>query len=232
MLDFAAVLTTSGLLIWQHTSHDEADALANLSAETLLDGSTCEVGPSRLEWLQTTDGRLAFLVRTLTGCYRKPVTALAQIATPRVLPFPQSSQLLKAFRAEFIASHGPLLESMAGLTQGDRSPTVYAVVGPSGWEDALARWDIAFLDLVASFDNFQSTIDSSTAEPLLTGDGATGAQSSRLAWRCGVLHTRSADPTVADDEEIARNINALRNRRGKTVARGGGRAVSSGRDSP
>jgi hypothetical protein len=202
MLDFSAILTASGLLLWQYNFTEEADVLSGISSDVFAgDGTSIEVAGSRIQWVRDPTGRLIFLVRQL-GFSRTSADAERQVGTPRVLESPRTYDLLRAMRRDFMAIQDSNVTSVIDATSG---APVSHLSRPrhlirQDWLPLFRSWEPTFLSLAAHYSDSKllpSRPPSACDEAVITANGSWGVvqepqhtrHDARHRERCIKLHS-------------------------------------------
>ncbi|KAI8998762.1 P-loop containing nucleoside triphosphate hydrolase protein [Trametes punicea] len=229
MLDHCSISHKGGVVLWSrsftpaasHAAASPSSPVNSLVREALIEGRSSdgkyEKDGYAVKWTFVNDLELIFVV-----------------AYQRILQLTYVEDLLTALKALFVKLFQPFLTTFVA------SLHVTSTAKLSSSADTSASWDFskAFDGWDAVFDKLLRGLEDKAAQERRTRSGhviRTAAEVSPPAEDISTIPTQS-DDNVLDEERIARNVQALKNRlRGRgaqPVRRGRGRAdVASGRDS-
>ncbi|KAH9997500.1 SRP54-type protein [Russula vinacea] len=227
MLDHCSIVHKGGIVLWSRSFTPEASQLASSSAspvnglirDTLIEGRTAEQKYEKdgyaVKWTFVNDLELIFVVayqRILQLTYVDDL--LGALKTVFV-------KLFQPFIAAFVASLHAVNNTAVALSNSASEPTRWNFV------KALEGWD-------ATFDKLLKGLESKAAEdrkyrlrptarlpPTTSSPGSSDIDTRRI------LASAESHPGTVDEQQIARNVQALKNRlrgRGGTRAAGRGRA--------
>ncbi|KAG0706306.1 SRP54-type protein [Suillus ampliporus] len=232
MLDHCSISHKGGVVLWSRSFTPEASQLASspsspvnsLIREALIEGRTAEEKYEKdgyaVKWTFFNDLELIFVV-----------------AYHRILQLTYVDDLLAALKALFIKLFEPFLATFVASMHAVKSGKLSSAAA----RDSLKTWNFA-----QAFEGWDGVFDK-----LLKGFADKAAQERKSRYRpvapalpdttppSDDLSTVPSESSIAvqDEQQIARNVQALKNRlRGRGGRRGGGRGMTkvdsgSGRDS-
>lgn len=224
MLDHCSISHKGGVVLWSHSFTPEASHIASTAAspvnslirEALIEGRTAEQKYEKdgyaVKWTFVNDLELIFVV-----------------AWQRILQLTYVDDLLTAMKALFIKLFEPFLTafvaSLHAMSKGKPGTS------KSSWTftEAFQGWDKLFSDLLKSFEDKAAQERKSRLRPFARADQAEQT----LSDDSSTVPTESPE-APQDEQQIARNVQALKNRLRGRGGRRGGRGMSrgeSGRDS-
>ncbi|TCD60922.1 hypothetical protein EIP91_009295 [Steccherinum ochraceum] len=225
MLDHCSISHKGGIVLWSRSFTPDASRVAasaaspvnSLVREALIEGRTGEEKYEKdgyaVKWTFVNDLELIFVV-----------------AYQRILQLTYVDELLAALKTLFIKLFEPFLATfLASLHAVD---TGKSSEGAVSWNFAKAfeNWDKLFDKLLASLEGKAAQDRKARAKPIQYQN----VEPSPAVDDLENAPSDSADNTM-DEEQIARNVQALKNRLrgkgGRMVKRGGGKDVGSGKDS-
>ncbi|KAK7023937.1 signal recognition particle binding protein [Favolaschia claudopus] len=230
MLDHCSISHKGGIVLWSRSFTPEASHLASSSAspvnslirEALIEGRTTEEKYEKdgyaVKWTFVNDLELIFVV-----------------AYQRILQLTYVDDLLAALKTLFVKMFQPFLASFVASLHAINSgkATVLEAANAFSFADAFDGWDKMFDKLLRSLEDKAAQDRKSRLRPAVRP--AIEETSTPPSEEVETLPTQSPD-TPLDEQQIARNVQALKNRLrgrgGKRGGRGGGRSdAGSGRDS-
>ncbi|KAI0306777.1 SRP54-type protein [Multifurca ochricompacta] len=230
MLDHCSIVHKGGIVLWSRSFTPEASQLTSSSSspvnslirDALIEGRVAEEkyekGGYAVKWTFVNDLELIFVV-----------------AYQRILQLTYVDDLLGALKIVFVELFQPFLAAfVASLHAISSSAVVLSMTEATRWnfENALEGWDIAFDKLLKGLENKAAEDRKLRLRPAARPPPTPSPGSSDV----DLLPTESQPGTV-DEQQIARNVEALKNRlrgRGGTRAPGRGRTRKdprNGRDS-
>ncbi|KAJ7771734.1 signal recognition particle binding protein [Mycena metata] len=230
MLDHCSISHKGGIVLWSRSFTPDASQLAASSAspvnslirEALIEGRTTEEKYEKdgyaVKWTFVNDLELIFVV-----------------AYQRILQLTYVEDLLGALKALFVKMFQPFLATFVASLHAINSgkTTVVEAASAFSFADAFDGWDKMFDKLLRSLEDKAAQDRKSRLRPVVRAPVAES--SSPPSEELETLPTQSSD-APQDEQQIARNVQALKNRLrgrgGKRGGRGGGRAdAASGRES-
>ncbi|KAF7359352.1 Signal recognition particle binding protein [Mycena sanguinolenta] len=230
MLDHCSISHKGGIVLWSRSFTPHASHLASSSAspvnslirEALIEGRTADEKYEKdgyaVKWTFVNDLELIFVV-----------------AYQRILQLTYVDDLLAALKTLFVKMFQPFLATFVASLHAINSgkATVVEAASAFSFADAFDGWDKMFDKLLRSLEDKAAQDRKSRLRPVVrpTVEESSTPPSEELE----TLPTQSSD-APQDEQQIARNVQALKNRLrargGKRGGRGGGRAdTGSGRDS-
>ncbi|KAJ7273230.1 signal recognition particle binding protein [Mycena rebaudengoi] len=231
MLDHCSISHKGGIVLWSRSFTPDASHLASSSAspvnslirEALIEGRTTDEKYEKdgyaVKWTFVNDLELIFVV-----------------AYQRILQLTYVDDLLTALKTLFVKMFQPFLTTFVASLHAINSgkATVLEAASAFSFTDAFDGWDKIFDKLLRSLEDKAAQDRKSRLRPVgrpPVEDTTTTPPSEDSE----TLPTQSPD-VPQDEQQIARNVQALKNRLrgrgGKRGGRGGGRAdAGSGRDS-
>ncbi|KIJ60644.1 hypothetical protein HYDPIDRAFT_160601 [Hydnomerulius pinastri MD-312] len=232
MLDHCSISHKGGVVLWSRSFTPEASHITSSSAspvnslirEALIEGRTAEEKYEKdgyaVKWTFVNDLELIFVV-----------------AYQRILQLTYIDELLIALKALFIKLFEPFLAtfvaSLHAMSNGKLTPST-ARDAATSWNFAKAfdGWDNVFDKLLKGFEDKAAQERKSRFRPVTHADQISPSPPSD---DFGTLPSESSD-VPQDEQQIARNVQALKDRLRGRGGRRGGRGVSrvesgSGRDS-
>ncbi|KAG6879601.1 hypothetical protein C0992_000881 [Termitomyces sp. T32_za158] len=215
MLDHCSISHKGGLVLWSRSFTPEAAHLASSSAspvnslirEALIEGRTTEEQYERdgyaVKWTFVNDLELIFVV-----------------AYQRILQLTYVNDLLSALKSLFVKSFEPFLTSfVASLHTSNSAKSAIGNLTSWNFAQAFEGWDAIFDQLLKNLENKAAQDRKSrlrTAARSAVDDSTPPSDDQST-----VPSLSSATPH--DEQQIARNVQALKNRlRGRGGRRGGG----------
>ncbi|KAL4074638.1 SRP54-type protein [Scleroderma yunnanense] len=227
MLDHCSISHKGGVVLWSHSFTPKASHIASsasspvnsLIREALIEGRTAEQKYEKdgyaVKWTFVNDLELIFVV-----------------AYQRILQLTYVDDLLTAMKALFIKLFEPFLTTfVASLHAMSKGKPATSDNGQPSWNFARAfeGWDKLFANLLKSFEDKVAQERKSRFKPLTTADQAEPETPSDDS---STIPTQSPE-APQDEQQIARNVQALKNRLRGRGGRRGGRGMSrieGGRD--
>ncbi|KAH9981519.1 P-loop containing nucleoside triphosphate hydrolase protein [Lactifluus volemus] len=229
MLDHCSIMHKGGIVLWSHSFTPDAHQLASSSAspvnglirDTLIEGRAAEQKYEKdgyaVKWTFVNDLELIFVV-----------------AYQRILQLTYVDDLLGALKTVFVKLFQPFLAAFVASLHAVNSSAVAlsnSASDPIRWNFAKAfeGWDAVFDKLLKGLENKAAEDRKSRLRP--------AARSPPLTSSPGSSAPADSHPGTVDEQQIARNVQALKNRlrgRGGSRSAGRGRArgdPGSGRDS-
>ncbi|KAJ6618343.1 SRP54-type protein [Mycena sp. CBHHK59/15] len=229
MLDHCSISHKGGIVLWSRSFTPDALHLASSSAspvnslirEALIEGRTTDEKYEKdgyaVKWTFVNDLELIFVV-----------------AYQRILQLTYVDDLLAALKNLFVKMFQPFLATFVASLHAINSgkATVVEAANAFNFADAFDGWDKLFDKLLRSLEDKAAQDRKSRLRPVVR---PPVEDSSPPSEDLETLPTQSSD-APQDEQQIARNVQALksrlRGRGGKRGGRGGGRAdAGSGRDS-
>ncbi|KAJ6500475.1 signal recognition particle, alpha subunit, N-terminal-domain-containing protein [Mycena sanguinolenta] len=230
MLDHCSISHKGGIVLWSRSFTPHASHLASSSAspvnslirEALIEGRTADEKYEKdgyaVKWTFVNDLELIFVV-----------------AYQRILQLTYVDDLLAALKTLFVKMFQPFLATFVASLHAINSgkATVVEAASAFSFADAFDGWDKMFDKLLRSLEDKAAQDRKSRLRPVVRP--TVEESSSPPSEESETLPTQSSD-APQDEQQIARNVQALKNRLrargGKRGGRGGGRAdTGSGRDS-
>ncbi|KAJ7168181.1 signal recognition particle binding protein [Mycena crocata] len=230
MLDHCSISHKGGIVLWSRSFTPDASHLASSSAspvnslirEALIEGRTTDEKYEKdgyaVKWTFVNDLELIFVV-----------------AYQRILQLTYVDDLLAALKTLFVKMFQPFLATFVASLHAIRSgkATVVEAASAFSFADAFDGWDKMFDKLLRSLEEKAAQDRKSRLRPVVRA--SLVEDSSPPSEDLETLPTQSSD-APQDEQQIARNVQALKNRLrgrgGKRGGRGGGRSdAGSGRDS-
>ncbi|KAJ6547089.1 signal recognition particle, alpha subunit, N-terminal-domain-containing protein [Mycena capillaripes] len=229
MLDHCSISHKGGIVLWSRSFTPDASILASSSAspvnslirEALIEGRTTDEKYEKdgyaVKWTFVNDLELIFVV-----------------AYQRILQLTYVDELLGALKTLFVKMFQPFLATFVASLHAINSgkATVVEAASAFSFADAFDGWDKMFDKLLRSLEDKAAQDRKSRLRPAVR---PSVEDSSPPSEESETLPTQSSD-APQDEQQIARNVQALKNRLrgrgGKRGGRGGGRPdAGSGRDS-
>ncbi|KAJ7261356.1 signal recognition particle binding protein [Mycena haematopus] len=230
MLDHCSISHKGGIILWSRSFTPDASHLASSSAspvnslirEALIEGRTADEKYEKdgyaVKWTFVNDLELIFVV-----------------AYQRILQLTYVDDLLAALKTLFVKMFQPFLATFVASLHAINSGKAAVVEAASAFSfaDAFDGWDKMFDKLLRSLEDKAAQDRKSRLRTVVRP--TVEESSTPPSEESETLPTQSSD-APQDEQQIARNVQALKNRLrgrgGKRGARGGGRAdAGSGRDS-
>ncbi|KAJ7090258.1 signal recognition particle binding protein [Mycena belliarum] len=230
MLDHCSISHKGGIVLWSRSFTPDASHLASSAAspvnslirEALIEGRTTEEKYEKdgyaVKWTFVNDLELIFVV-----------------AYQRILQLTYVEDLLAALKTLFVKMFQPFLATFVASLHAINSgkATVVEATGVFNFADAFDGWDKIFDKLLKSLEGKAAQDRKSRLRPVVlppVEDSSPPSEDLETP-----VPTESSD-APQDEQQIARNVQALKNRLrgrgGKRGGRAGGRAdAGSGRDS-
>ncbi|CAK5279367.1 unnamed protein product [Mycena citricolor] len=230
MLDHCSISHKGGIVLWSRSFTPDASHLAASSAspvnslirEALIEGRTAEEKYEKdgyaVKWTFVNDLELIFVV-----------------AYQRILQLTYVDDLLAALKTLFVKMFQPFLATFVASLHAMNSgkTTIIEATTALSFAHAFDGWDKIFDKLLKSLEEKAALDRRSRLRPVekaLVDDLSSSPPSEELE----TLPTQSSD-TPQDEQQIARNVQALKNRLrgrgGKRGGRGGRSEAGSGRES-
>ncbi|KAJ7470304.1 signal recognition particle binding protein [Mycena latifolia] len=230
MLDHCSISHKGGIVLWSRSFTPDASNLASSAAspvnslirEALIEGRTTDEKYEKdgyaVKWTFVNDLELIFVV-----------------AYQRILQLTYVDDLLAALKTLFVKMFQPFLAtfvaSLHALNSG--KATVVEAASAFSFAEAFDGWDKMFDKLLKSLEEKAAQDRKSRLRPVVRPPPVE--DSSPPSEDLETLPTQSSD-APQDEQQIARNVQALKNRLrgrgGKRGGKGGGRAdAGSGRES-
>ncbi|PCH38272.1 signal recognition particle binding protein [Wolfiporia cocos MD-104 SS10] len=224
MLDYCSISHKSGILLWSrsfaptsHAAGSVTSPVSSLVREALVEGRTAdnsfEKNGLAFKWTFVNDLELIFVV-----------------AWQRILQLTYVEDLLNALKTVFLKLFEPFLTAFVASLHAASSVSGQA---SSTWNFATAfeNWDSVFDKILRGFEEKATQDRRSRAKPAIR----PAAEPSPPSDDSSTIPSQS-NAVAVDEQQIARNVEALRNRLrgrgGRTGRRGPARGdTSSGRDS-
>ncbi|KAJ7702343.1 signal recognition particle binding protein [Mycena rosella] len=229
MLDHCSISHKGGIVLWSRSFTPDASHLASSSAspvnslirEALIEGRTTDEKYEKdgyaVKWTFVNDLELIFVV-----------------AYQRILQLTYVDDLLAALKTLFVKMFQPFLATFVASLHAINSgkATVVEAAGAFSFAEAFDGWDKMFDKLLRSLEDKAAQDRKSRLRPVVR---PPVEDSSPPSEDLETLPTQSSD-APQDEQQIARNVQALKNRLrgrgGKRGGRGPGRAdTGSGRES-
>ncbi|KAF8184914.1 signal recognition particle, alpha subunit, N-terminal-domain-containing protein [Mycena galopus ATCC 62051] len=230
MLDHCSISHKGGIVLWSRSFTPDASHLAASSAspvnslirEALIEGRTADEKYEKdgyaVKWTFVNDLELIFVV-----------------AYQRILQLTYVDDLLAALKTLFVKMFQPFLATFVASLHAINSgkATVVEAASAFSFADAFDGWDKMFDKLLRSLEDKAAQDRKSRLRPVVRP--LVEESSTPPSEESETLPTQSSD-APQDEQQIARNVQALKNRLrgrgGKRGGRGGGRSdAGSGRDS-
>ncbi|KAJ7871436.1 signal recognition particle, alpha subunit, N-terminal-domain-containing protein [Mycena olivaceomarginata] len=230
MLDHCSISHKGGIVLWSRSFTPDASHLASSSAspvnslirEALIEGRTADEKYEKdgyaVKWTFVNDLELIFVV-----------------AYQRILQLTYVDDLLAALKTLFVKMFQPFLATFVASLHAINSgkATIVEAASAFSFADAFDGWDKIFDKLLRSLEDKAAQDRKSRLRPVVRPQ--IEESSTPPSEELETLPTQSSD-APQDEQQIARNVQALKNRLrgrgGKRGGRGGGRSdVGSGRDS-
>ncbi|KAF7338667.1 Signal recognition particle binding protein [Mycena venus] len=225
MLDHCSISHKGGIVLWTRSFTPDASHLASSSAspvnslirEALIEGRTTDEKYEKdgyaVKWTFVNDLELIFVV-----------------AYQRILQLSYVDDLLAALKTLFVKMFQPFLATFVASLHAINSgkATVVEATSAFSFADAFDGWDKMFDKLLRSLEDKAVQDRKSRLRPVVRP--AVEESSTPPSEELETLPTQSSD-APQDEQQIARNVQALKNRlRGRGGKRGGkrGRAVGYG----
>ncbi|KAG6331518.1 hypothetical protein ID866_7567 [Astraeus odoratus] len=220
MLDHCSISHKGGVVLWSRSFTPEASHIASSAAspvnslirEALIEGRTAEQKYEKdgyaVKWTFVNDLELIFVV-----------------AYQRILQLTYVDDLLTAMKALFIKLFEPFLTtfvaSLHAMSSGKPSPSKN---GNTSWNvvKALDGWDNLFDKLLKTFEDRAAQERKSRFKPL---NRANHTEPDLPSDDSSTAPTKSPD-VPQDEQQIARNVQALKNRLRGRGGKQGGRSVA------
>ncbi|KAI0282196.1 P-loop containing nucleoside triphosphate hydrolase protein [Russula aff. rugulosa BPL654] len=232
MLDHCSIMHKGGIVLWSRSFTPEASQLASSSAspvnslirDTLIEGRTAEQKYEKdgyaVRWTFVNDLELIFVV-----------------AYQRILQLTYVDDLLGALKTVFVELFRPFIAAFVASLRAANNTAVAlsnSASDPTRWNFAKAfeGWDATFDKLLKGLENKAAEDRKSRLRPTARPPTTPSPSSSDVDAPSAESH-----PGTVDEQQIARNVEALKNRlRGRGGARAAGRGRArgdpgSGRDS-
>ncbi|KAH9966425.1 SRP54-type protein [Russula dissimulans] len=232
MLDHCSIMHKGGIVLWSRSFTPDASQLASSSAspvnglirDALIEGRAAEQKYEKdgyaVRWTFVNDLELIFVV-----------------AYQRILQLTYVDDLLGALKTIFVKRFQPFITAFVASLHAVNSTAIAlsnAASGTTRWNFAKAfeGWDVAFNKLLKGLENKAAEDRKSRLRPTARPPLSTTPSPSTSDIDAPPAESH---PATVDEQQIARNVEALKNRlRGRGGTRGRGRArgdLGSGRDS-
>ncbi|KAH7889911.1 SRP54-type protein [Phlebopus sp. FC_14] len=231
MLDHCSISHKGGIVLWarsftpeaSHVTSSPASPVNSLIREALIEGRTAEEKYEKdgyaVKWTFVNDLELIFVV-----------------AYQRILQLTYVEDLLTAMKALFIKLFEPFLAtfvaSLHAMNNGKVASAAQHATKPWNFTKAFEGWDKVFDKLLKGFEDKAAQERKSRFRPVQQTDHINPSPPS------DDLSTEPSESSVApqDEQQISRNVQALKNRLRGRGARRGGRGMArvesgGGRDS-
>ncbi|KAF7441001.1 hypothetical protein PC9H_001350 [Pleurotus ostreatus] len=211
MLDHCSISHKGGLVLWSRSFTPEASQLASSSAspvnslvrDVLTEGRTAEEKYEKdgyeVKWTFANDLELIFVV-----------------AYQRILQLTYVEELLDAMKRVFLELFGPFLATLVASLHAATQTGKVVTASASSWNfvETLKSWDKTFDRLLKGFEDRAAQVR--FLRPIVVTD-----DSSPPSDDLSTVPSQSSDIAL-DQQQIAKNVQALKNRlRGRGGRRGG-----------